>query len=127
MSLPHRLKLLISSKKLSQAEFARMLDVTRGSVNQWLSGKLVPGHNPTMKIFEVFPDISADWLLLGRGEMSYGNISTDSDNTFLRKQLNDQSELVELYKKLIEEKDARLRLLDTLVNSPKSKAEKIID
>ncbi len=118
MSLSHRLKLLIKSKKISQSEFARMLDVTRGSVNQWLAGKLMPGHNPTMKIFEVFPDISADWLLLGRGEMSYGNNTAESDNTFLKKQLDDLSEMMELYKKLIEEKDARIRLLDALVNSP---------
>jgi len=117
MSLSHRLKLLIKSKNISQSEFARKLDVTRGSVNQWLAGKLVPGHKPMMKIYEVFPEISADWLLLEKGEMSIENKTSDSDNTFLKKQLLDQAEMMGLYKKLLEEKDARIELLETLINS----------
>lgn len=117
MSLDQRIRLLIKSKKMSQSEFARLLDVTRGSVNQWLSGKLVPGHKPLMRMFELFPDLSADWLLLGKGEMSFENKYSDSDNTFLKKQLLDQAEMMGLYKKLIEEKDARIELLETLINS----------
>ena len=117
MSLSQRLKLLINSKKISQSEFARMLEVTRGSVNQWLAGKLVPGHKPLMKIFEMYPDISADWLLLGRGDMLLENKSSGSDNSNLQKQLLDQAEMMGLYKKLIDEKDARIRLLETLISS----------
>jgi len=117
MSLNHRIKLLIKSKNISQSELARMLDVTRGSVNQWLSGKQIPGHKPLMKMFELFPDISADWLMLGRGEMSIENKSSGSDNSFLKKQLLDQAEMMGLYKKLLEEKDARIELLETLINS----------
>jgi len=94
-----------------------MLDVTRGSVNQWLSGKLVPGHKPLIRIFELFPDLSADWLLLGKGEMSIENKFSGSDNSFLKKQLMDQAEMMGLYKKLLEEKDARIKLLETLINS----------
>jgi len=123
MSLDQRLKLLIKSKNISQSELARMLEVTRGSVNQWMAGKLVPGHKPLMKIFEHFPDISADWLLLGRGEMSVENKSSGSDNTFLKKQLLDQSEMMGLYKKLLEEKDARIQLLETLINSSTTPAK----
>jgi len=117
MSIGHRLKLLIKSKKISQAEFARMLDMTRGSVNQWLAGKLAPGHKPLMKIFEFFPDVSADWLLLGRGEMSFENNPSFQDNTFLKKQLTDMAEMMGLYKKLLDEKDARIQLLERLINS----------
>jgi len=117
MSLSHRLKLLIKSKNISQSEFARMLDVTRGSVNQWLAGKLVPGHKPMMKIYEVFPEISADWLLLGKGEMSIENKFSGSDNSFLKKQLMDQAEMMGLYKQLLSEKDARIKLLESIVNS----------
>lgn len=117
MSIGHRLKLLIKSKKISQAEFARMLDMTRGSVNQWLAGKLAPGHKPLMKIFEFFPDVSADWLLLGRGEMSFENNPSFQDNTFLIKQLTDMAEMIGLYKKLLDEKDARIKLLESIINS----------
>ena len=122
MSLNHRIKLLIKSKNISQSELARKLDVTRGSVNQWLSGKQVPGHKPLMKMFELFPDISADWLLLGRGEMSIADKFSGSDNSFLKKQLMDQAEKMGLYEKLLNEKDARIKLLENIIsltaNSP---------
>jgi len=122
MSLNHRIKLLIKSKNISQSELARKLDVTRGSVNQWLSGKQIPGHKPLMKMFELFPDISADWLLLGRGEMSIADKFSGSDNSFLKKQLMDQAEKMGLYEKLLNEKDARIKLLENIIsltaNSP---------
>ena len=125
MSLAHRLKLLIKSKEITQSQFARVIGITRGSVNQWLSGKLVPGHKPLMKIFEIYPDISADWLLLGKGGMLVGDRSSDPDNEFLKKQLSDQAEMMGLYKKLIEEKDARIRLLETLINSFENNPSKV--
>ena len=124
MSLSQRIKLLIKSKNISQADFARKLNVTRGSVNQWLSGKLVPGHKPTMKMFEVFPDISADWLLLGRGEMLVEENIPGSDNTYLKKQLKDQAEMIGLYKKLLEEKDARIDLLQSAIVSQQKNMNK---
>ena len=117
MTLNHRIKLLIKSKNISQAELARKLDVTRGSVNQWLSGKQVPGHKPLMKIFELFPDISSDWLLLGKGDMLFENKLSALDNSFSDKQLMDQAEVTGLYKKLLEEKDARIKLLESIINS----------
>ncbi len=115
----HRLKLLIKSKRTTQSEFARMLDVTRASVNQWLSGKLVPGHKPMMKIFEIYPDVSADWLLLGRGDINYGNNTDASDNTFLKRQLTEQNEVIKLLRQLIDEKDARLKLLENILTDRK--------
>jgi hypothetical protein len=70
-----------------------------------------------MKIFELFPDVSSDWLLLGRGEMSIENKFSGSDNSFLKKQLMDQAEMMGLYKQLLSEKDARIKLLESIVNS----------
>ena len=116
MSLDHRIKLLIKSQNTSQSELARKLDVTRGSVNLWLSGKQVPGHKQLMKIFELFPDVSADWLLLGRGEMSIENKLSGSDNSFLKKQLMDQADKMGLYEKLLNEKDARIKLLENIIS-----------
>jgi hypothetical protein len=35
---------------------------------------------------------------------------------FLKKKLEDQAELIELYKELIEEKDAKIRLFESIIN-----------
>ncbi|MEZ5149123.1 MAG: hypothetical protein R2759_19145, partial [Bacteroidales bacterium] len=79
-----------------------------------------------MKIFELFPDVSADWLLLGRGEMSIENKLSGSDNSFYKKQLIDQADKMGLYEKLLNEKDARIKLLENIVSlTSKSPAKNV--
>ena len=115
MSLGQRIKLLIKTKDISQVEFSRQVGVTRATVNQWIIGRIVPGHKPLIKIFELFPDISADWLLLGRGEMYY--IDRQAGNTDHQKS---QQELMEMYKRLSDEKDERIKILENIVELYKS-------
>lgn len=114
MTFAQRLRLLIKSKNVSQAELARKLQVTRGGVNFWLTDRQKPGFKQLMMLFEIFPEISADWLLLGRGKMDVVLNNSIDETAFLRKQLIEQAETIKLYKSLIEEKDKRLDLLEKL-------------
>ncbi|HPE58328.1 MAG TPA: helix-turn-helix transcriptional regulator [Bacteroidales bacterium] len=114
MTFAQRLRLLIKSKNISQAELARKLQVTRGGVNFWLTDRQKPGFKQLMMLFEIFPEISADWLLLGRGKMDVALNNSLDETAFLRKQLIEQAETIKLYKSLIEEKDKRLDLLEKL-------------
>jgi len=114
MSFAQRLRLLIKSNHMSQAELARRLQVTRGGVNLWLTDRQNPGFKQLLMIFEVFPEANADWLLLGRGEMEIKSNNKSDQTAFLRQQLIEQAEIIKLYKSLIEEKDKRLNLLEKL-------------
>ena len=77
-----------------------------------------------MKIFELYSDLGADWILLGKGEMTYkGNYSRDDTSNF-EKQLKNKGKLVDHYKKLIDENDARNELLENLIHAFRIKSTK---
>jgi len=61
-------------------EISDLLDFTRGAVNQWLSGRLIPGHKLVTNLFEIYPELSADYLLLGGGEMIYEDKISNKTN-----------------------------------------------
>ena len=57
-----RIKQLREQKGLTQAALARMLNVTRSSVNAWEMGISVPSTQSLVQLAEIF-DISTDYLL----------------------------------------------------------------
>lgn len=48
-----------------KAKFARMLGITPQSLNSWYINKYID----IKKVFHTCPDVSADWLVTGKGEM----------------------------------------------------------
>jgi transcriptional regulator with XRE-family HTH domain len=59
----------IKFKGLKQQEVAEMFDVSRQYINGIITGKDSMGMNLVRKLLDKFPDLNADWLLTGRGEM----------------------------------------------------------
>lgn len=65
----------------------RKIFVSEGTIYKFLSGKIGMKVTTLVKILENFPDISPDWLILGKGEMLRENyqktpvrsFSTDED------------------------------------------------
>ena len=57
-----RIKQLREQNGLTQAALARMLNVTRSSVNAWEMGISVPSTQSLVQLAEIF-DISTDYLL----------------------------------------------------------------
>ena len=69
-TLSDRITLLIESKDLSMASFERELGLKRNSISQILRRNTEIKADIVAKILETFSDVSAEWLLLGRGSMS---------------------------------------------------------
>ena len=67
-----RIRQLIETKRLKNGEFAEMLGINPAGISHILSGRNNPGYDLLKKILTRFPDISADWLLLGTGSMVRG-------------------------------------------------------
>ncbi len=61
----NRLLQFIDTKGISKREFCRRIDVS----HTFLNSDSEIGSDKLESIFSVFPDISADWLLTGRGAM----------------------------------------------------------
>ena len=64
-----RILLLLKEKNLSATKFADIIDVQRSSISHILSGRNKPSFDFIEKILNAYPDINAQWLITGHGEM----------------------------------------------------------
>jgi len=60
---------ILKHYKLTSSQFADEIGVQRSSVSHVLSGRNKPGFDFIRKIMLKFPEINAEWLLTGVGEM----------------------------------------------------------
>ncbi len=80
----NRLKEYMLSKSLNAAEFADRIGVQRSNISHILNGRNNPGAQFLEKLLVAFPDLNADWLITGRGEMlKPGKISNTETGTHL--------------------------------------------
>jgi transcriptional regulator with XRE-family HTH domain len=76
--LKDRLNLVINHYNLAQNELARMADVSPSTVSNAVnSGKI--GEQILFAILNNFPNVSAEWLLRGTGEMLLGLTGEEED------------------------------------------------
>ncbi len=72
-----RINRLIASEKLSPAKFAEIIGVQRSSISHMLSGRNKPSFDVIQLIIKKFPLISADWLIMGTGDMYRKPVQTN--------------------------------------------------
>ena len=60
---------LIQQFGLTKNSFAISLGKTASVVQHLIDGRNKPGYDLLCKVFEIYPNVSRDWLLLGRGPM----------------------------------------------------------
>lgn len=72
-SIDRRFAQLIQQFGLTKNSFAISLGKTASVVQHLIDGRNKPGFDLMCKVFEVYPNVSRDWLLLGRGPMLVGN------------------------------------------------------
>lgn len=77
-TIKERLKSLANAKGLSMRSFEDLCGLKRGNIsNMNPDGSL--GSDKLSKIIDAYPDISADWLLTGRGNMTKTKRTSNSD------------------------------------------------
>jgi hypothetical protein len=72
-SIDQRFAQLIRQFGLTKNSFAISLGKTASVVQHLIDGRNKPGFDLMCKVFEVYPNVSRDWLLLGRGPMLVGS------------------------------------------------------
>jgi transcriptional regulator with XRE-family HTH domain len=65
-----RIRILLHFKKLTATQLAEILDVQRSGISHVLSGRNKPSLDFVMKLVHAFPDVSYDWLISGKGDLS---------------------------------------------------------
>ena len=71
-SLRERIELLISTKGMTNAEFAERIGVQPSNISHVLSGRNNPSLDLVNKILESFREVRTEWLLKGSGSMTGG-------------------------------------------------------
>lgn len=68
-SVGQRFTQLIQQLGLSKNAFAMSLDKTATVIQHLVDERNKPGYDLICKVFEIYPNVSKDWLLLGQGPM----------------------------------------------------------
>jgi len=113
-SLGNRLEEIKKNERLSVAEYMRLCETTKTAYYNWKKGTNSPNSDVLVNVLKKYPHYSADWLLLGRGDMYYGkskqqvsDASQDYGN--LRKEIEDLSKEVKILQDKIKPKDEIIR------------------
>jgi transcriptional regulator with XRE-family HTH domain len=67
--MKERLQILMSHYGYTAARLADEIGVQRSGISHILSGRNQPSYDFILKITNTFPEINAEWLLTGRGDM----------------------------------------------------------
>jgi transcriptional regulator with XRE-family HTH domain len=62
-----RIRELMETQSLSASKFAEAIGVQRSNISHILSGRNKPSLELINKILDRYPEVSTDWLLLGKG------------------------------------------------------------
>lgn len=65
-----RIALIISTKGMTNAEFAEKIEVQPSNISHIMSGRNKPSLDLVMKIMKRFPELRTEWLLHGKGAMN---------------------------------------------------------
>ena len=79
--MKERIEEIMRSEGLSAADFADKIGINRSGLSHIINGRNNPSLDFVMKIHNVFPSISLDWLLDGKGEPYEGVSSKNDDNS----------------------------------------------
>ena len=64
-----RVKLVLEDKSISVNALSKQINVAQATLNPQLRGDRTLSANIVAKILDVFPDVSAEWLMRGVGTM----------------------------------------------------------
>lgn len=68
MNICERLQLLSTTKAKSERDFALAVGVSQQTMSNYLKGRN-PSYEALEGIIRAYPDVNAEWLLTGEGEM----------------------------------------------------------
>lgn len=81
-----RLLQFLNQEQLSATHLADEIGVQRSSVSHVLSGRNNPSYDFIYKILKRYDNLSADWLISGKGEMYHNSMQEKSTATAQRQQ-----------------------------------------
>jgi transcriptional regulator with XRE-family HTH domain len=109
MKLIERIKILIKEVSKSEREFSLQLGINPATLNLYMLGKRKLSLETIESILKVYPNISAEWLLRGNGEMNLGKESriNDVDDSLYKRIIDEQLDTIGMLKRRVAELEAK--------------------
>ncbi len=121
--MENRIRKMIEYYGLKPYSFEQKILVSEGTIRKFLAGEIGMKVDTLAKISANFPDVSIDWLLLGKGEMLRQNSEKNNDERVpMVKIPADVWEAMQLQTASLKEKDAQITRLIRIIegNNPNS-------
>lgn len=122
-ALTERFKELISAKSASVLDFSRLIGVAQTTLNSQLSSTKGVSSNVILLTLDTFPDVSAEWLLRGKGEM----LIASSPNEKKEEEAHAESLFRNVLVEFMSMVNKRLKSIDNNTQSSVDKLEGITD
>lgn len=114
-SVGQRIKEFVKLKRIKQHELGDILDLSRGSVNSALLDKSNFTVPTIVRLLEHFPELSARWLMTGKGMMMNDGTSPEiresQESQALERRIEDLEKTIHSQSMTIEAKDEIIKLL----------------
>ena len=68
-NIEKRLEYFIANQGYNYSQFADLIGVQRSSISHIITGRNKPSYDFLQKVFQAFPELNADWLIMGRGRI----------------------------------------------------------
>ena len=116
MEIVQRIKELVELKAKSKRDFASLIGMEQVTFNNYMIGKRGLSYEVIDAILDAFPEVSAEWLLRGEGEMLKGedasiDVHTSADSN--------------LFKELYENAQLEIRKLNREIGALESEVESL--
>ena len=91
-----RLDHILRSKNLTAKKFAELMEIQPSNVSHLLSGRNKPSIDFLIKLKEVFPEYSFDWIIMGRKPITINDPTPSvSDTQEIKIDVNDDNTVME--------------------------------
>lgn len=98
-----RLAHIIRAKNLTATQFAEMMQIQPSNVSHLLSGRNKPSLDFLIKLKDIFPEYSFDWIILGKKP-----ITINDRDTVFKENLFQPVQMFDLNDKEYQDKDTKI-------------------
>ena len=81
----NRINLILQAKNITAKQFAEEIGIQPSGMSHIMSGRNNPSLEFVNKVIRRYPEIDANWLLLGKGQM-YGQLGMRNEESGIRNQ-----------------------------------------
>ena len=118
-----RFKQMLDALKISNNAFAKSIGKTSTTINYIVDGRNKPSFDVLEAIFEKYPQLSRDWLLMGEGDMFRESKTSVRTDSYLQEYLHKLEEQFLRLNLQLEVKDKQIEKLMDLLGKPECDTE----